>query len=606
MTDFFQMLIGFAFVAFTAVLLYFLVLAQNKKAKAREAYLRSLLANQSNFLIRITRNGDLTYVNRALSGLLKKRGVIGKSFKEVVIKRDQSKFLESVKSCLTRSGKTVAVTLTINIGGNHELLTEWEFTSLKYENGEGPEIQGVGHRVSERQRALMQARAYMEKLETILSNTGNVLWSLRADNLKPLFVSNSCTKLYGYEPLDFYEFDGLWMEMIHKEDRQKVREQLNSLPAKGPIDLEFRIRRRDGSIHRLYVEFHFVQATEGGVATINGLARNITNVKTKEARPEKPASRVMEMLESLGDGFFALDNAWNFIFVNEAFENHMQVKREAVLGKGMLDAFPWMIDTKFFGVFQDAVQQRAKASIEEHFAALGKWLKLSIYPGKKGISIYLQDVGHEGRLAELSTTDQHQINTLINSTTDLIWSVDRDCRLVSANNAFLEKMKRDSGADLHPGDAIFTQTKSDKLKWDNYFKRALAGESFRLEDVSLDAEGHEQEAEISFNPIREQGKVIGVACFSHQVTERKAIEARLEEQNKKLREIAFVHSQVLRQPVATILGLISLFDKSNYGNEINATVLEKLQVIGAELDAVIKKIVKKTSELDEGNGDKTK
>lgn len=72
-------------------------------------------------------------------------------------------------------------------------------------------------------------------------------------------------------------------------------------------------------------------------------------------------------------------------------------------------------------------------------------------------------------------------------------------------------------------------------------------------------------------------------------------------QNRKLREIAHLQSHNVRRPVASIMGLVGLFDKNNLNNEINTVVIEKLNVVCKELDSTIHKIVKKTYELEIGN-----
>ncbi len=599
---------GFGYVTLTAVLLYFLVQRHNNKIKERETFLRSLIASQSNFLIRMNKEGVFTFVNKALGNLLRKNGhgIIGKSFIDVIAKKDLIKFKESTRTSLTKPGKVVNATLTINNNDQHALLTEWEFIGIRNQSGEVQEIQGVGHDITERFRYFMQIKEYKERLENILSTVSNVIWSLQAEDLKLLFISSACINFYGYDPLDFYEHENLWMEIILNQDRNTAIDKLKHMPKNKPVDIEFRVRHQDGSIRHIHSRFNFVAGDDKKGSVINGISTDVTKVKLAEAKANEYATQLAEILENMDDGFFTVDSDWNFTYINKEFENIIGVQRGDILGKNILDIFPQMINNRFVGSFQNAIQQQSKVSLEEYFPSLKKWFRLSAYPGNKGISVYLQDISNERELLVRMNVSQKNISALINNTNDLIWSIDKNYCLLSANDAFFEQTKSESGSEIKVGDKIFSDQYpgSLKQKWDGYYRRALAGEAYRVEENSIDQNGKEQYVEVSFNPIVNRDEVIGVGCFSRKITEQKIFEDHIKSQNEKLREIAFVHSHILRRPVATILGLISIFDKNNFANDFNATVMEKLQITAAELDEVIRNIVKKTNELEKRETEK--
>lgn len=86
------------------------------------------------------------------------------------------------------------------------------------------------------------------------------------------------------------------------------------------------------------------------------------------------------------------------------------------------------------------------------------------------------------------------------------------------------------------------------------------------------------------------------------ITERKNAE---EEQNayiKKLSEIAFLQSHQVRSPIASLLGLISLFNFDNPTDPMNSEVLSRVKIVAKKLDDVIQEIVKKTSSIEQNTG----
>lgn len=132
-----------------------------------------------------------------------------------------------------------------------------------------------------------------------------------------------------------------------------------------------------------------------------------------------------------------------------------------------------------------------------------------------------------------------------------------------------------------------------------------------LENVKLDSPTYSNSG--TWLHMRRSGEVFFVSIFSHRtqfnnkrarlvlaldINDRLVAEKRILAQNERLREIAHLQSHNVRRPVASILGLINLFDKRDPTNEMNGIVIEKLDVVCKELDLTIHEIVEKTYELE--------
>ena len=78
------------------------------------------------------------------------------------------------------------------------------------------------------------------------------------------------------------------------------------------------------------------------------------------------------------------------------------------------------------------------------------------------------------------------------------------------------------------------------------------------------------------------------------ITEQKNSELKIIEQNKRLREIAQISSHEFRKPVATILGLVKLFNKEIPNSKLNSEIIDYLDTTAQQLDEVIHTIVEKT------------
>jgi PAS domain S-box-containing protein len=114
---------------------------------------------------------------------------------------------------------------------------------------------------------------------------------------------------------------------------------------------------------------------------------------------------------------------------------------------------------------------------------------------------------------------------LFANTSDCIWSVDRDHRLVTANDAFREcfgamfEVEPAIGASMVVG-----LPPQEAARWSVWYDRALRGERFSLEHtIAVGATTYWHD--VAFNPIRAGDLVVGVSVFGHDITERKRAEA---------------------------------------------------------------------------------
>jgi len=72
----------------------------------------------------------------------------------------------------------------------------------------------------------------------------------------------------------------------------------------------------------------------------------------------------------------------------------------------------------------------------------------------------------------------------------------------------------------------------------------------------------------------------------------------IETNNKKLKDIAWTQSHVVRAPLARMLGIINMIQESNVSEEQLKFFLEQLKVSATEMDDIVRDIVKETETLD--------
>lgn len=190
------------------------------------------------------------------------------------------------------------------------------------------------------------------------------------------------------------------------------------------------------------------------------------------------------------------------------------------------------------------------------------------------------------------------LQKLIDNVDNLVWSVDNDLRIITCNKSYRQFVFDKVGILPTEGTPVLYHI-FDKdfaeLRRSQYL-RGLEGEHFTSVDRVL-INGRSHFVETSFAPIvSEHGGVTGVCCHSNDLTEQVLRMEMIEEQNKALREIAFMQSHHVRAPLAKIMALSELFDYYPAEKE-ELQIISNIKFAATELDTVIRAIVDKTAHI---------
>ncbi len=125
------------------------------------------------------------------------------------------------------------------------------------------------------------------------------------------------------------------------------------------------------------------------------------------------------------------------------------------------------------------------------------------------------------------------LSALIESTQDLIWSVDLEYRLIAFNKALEKDIQNTCGVQLEVGKVFHDALPPERAAlWPPFYERALYIGSFRAELVLVSG----RTIEFSFSPIVADGEAIGISVFGKDISEREQAEAALKENLELLKE----------------------------------------------------------------------
>jgi len=275
-----------------------------------------------------------------------------------------------------------------------------------------------------------------------------------------------------------------------------------------------------------------------------------TALKQKKAEREKQEAKLKiiqsennlkTIFENTSEGFLLMDINGTVKALNKRASQYglLLGKKEIKIGDNIFDVtendrtpnFKEIVSQVLKG---EKIQYERSRTLEDGNTT---WIDFSINPVIEneeitGICITGNDITEKKKIELEREFDRENLSALINNTNDLMWSVDRDFRIITFNNSFGTYVKRPSGKPIRKGSSIlksyFEKEQSDRFK--EYYERAFKGESFTEIEHNAD-----MWSEISFYPIYNKLNIIGTACFSRDITDRKKAD---EDLNAVLKELS--------------------------------------------------------------------
>ncbi|WP_313167436.1 ATP-binding protein [Massilia oculi] len=110
---------------------------------------------------------------------------------------------------------------------------------------------------------------------------------------------------------------------------------------------------------------------------------------------QRANERMENMLESLTDGFCAVDRDWNITYINgRALQMvaPLNKSRDSLVGRRLWDEFEDLHGTSVAADCRRAMEQRITVNKEFFYRRLQCWLDMRVYPSPDGLTLYFQDI----------------------------------------------------------------------------------------------------------------------------------------------------------------------------------------------------------------------
>lgn len=230
------------------------------------------------------------------------------------------------------------------------------------------------------------------KLQSILRHSSDVVTIIDA-NGRIMYHSPTFEKILGYKTDD--RLGGHFVELLHKDDVALVKEYLTNVLQKGEDKVMPTIEYRAKHLNGKWVYMESIATNLLNDPNVSGIvlnSRNITERKEHQNQTQKYYQIIINTLESISDAFFALDDNWQFTYVNKQAEIILKRSRHELLGKNIWEELPQAKEMNFFSNCQQALEDSISIAFIDYYPPLKAWLQVHIYPSENGLSIYFVDI----------------------------------------------------------------------------------------------------------------------------------------------------------------------------------------------------------------------
>ena len=236
------------------------------------------------------------------------------------------------------------------------------------------------------------------------------------ETFKFLSINTAALDQYGYTRDEFLE---LTIDDIRpQKDVAAFRKAINK---KNELYLDlgqWRHTRKNGGVFFVHIYAHNT-LFEGRNAWINSAINIDKKVAAENALVEK-TKETENILQSITDGFYTLNNDWKFTYANKETERTLKHSREELIGKSIWDIFPEAKRLKFYSEYQRAKKEKVSVHFVEKHQPLGIWVSVNAYPTKEGLTVYFVDVTEQRnhlnmieeqnkRLREIAWIQSHEV-----------------------------------------------------------------------------------------------------------------------------------------------------------------------------------------------------
>jgi sigma-B regulation protein RsbU (phosphoserine phosphatase) len=184
-----------------------------------------------------------------------------------------------------------------------------------------------------------QTEEALRLAEVIIAQSPAVLFRRLAGERPTLVYVSSNISQFGYSADDFLRGTIRFTEIVHPEDRDRLRNEVQQF---AEADVEeyaqsYRILTRSGEVRWVQDQTSVVRDEQGRKIYNQGIMVDVTPRRLAEEELRKSEEKFRRIVETAGEGFVLMDDHLRIVEVNDSYCRMLGYRREEILGKTTFD-----------------------------------------------------------------------------------------------------------------------------------------------------------------------------------------------------------------------------------------------------------------------------
>lgn len=213
-------------------------------------------------------------------------------------------------------------------------------SQLVYDDNNNPiRVESVMRDITERKKKEQKLKKQSKRLNNILGNIKDIVWSISWPDLEVQFISKAVEDIVGYTVEEFKRKHRLIQKITHPEDKAVNERAIKKLKEQGSVEREFRVICKDGDVIWIQDKSELVYDENNKPIRAEGVMREITEKKEAEEKIRYSRKRYQTIFDFAPLGIIIENENGDILEVNEEMSEMSGYSKEELENSNIIDKF---------------------------------------------------------------------------------------------------------------------------------------------------------------------------------------------------------------------------------------------------------------------------
>jgi PAS domain S-box-containing protein len=194
--------------------------------------------------------------------------------------------------------------------------------------------------------------------------------------------------------------------------------------------------RRDGSSFPAQFTARATFDSEGKICGYLAVYRDLSDkvqARRKEEQLQESNQRLNQILASIQDDFYVLNQDWVFVFASRTFTSRIGMEPGDFVGNNIWEMFPKHIGGVLYQNFHIAMEKREVRRFEIPGRYTNAWYRMSVFPSEEGITVIGTDISEQKQAEDALRESEKRLQLLNESLEQKVQEKTEEVRRLAAD-----------------------------------------------------------------------------------------------------------------------------------------------------------------------------